>query len=318
MANILVTAAGGGIGVNAVQTIQDTTDHKVIGTDVKSKHGGLYICDDYFVVPRADQEKWIPEMAEIIEKEEIDLVMPLIDMELQKIPDLRRKIYSDVSFLVPRDEILTATYNKLECNKMLESHGITVPKSRSGDNLSDFPRSAYPAVIKTKTGQGNSLGTGVDLVSTQNEADAVIQERDETPDNLFIEEYIGGIEYTTEIITTTDNTIIGVVPKEAISTEPYHRVTRDAPNIRASSRRIAKKLQPAGVLNIQQIVAENKIYTIEINPRFSASSSLTAAAGVNGYKLAIREKLSLKVNPVYNYERDMHLYRYPQNVHITK
>lgn len=317
MATILVTAAGGGIGVNAVQTIQNTTDHRTIGTDINREQGGIYQCDEYYVISRADEKGWVPEMVEIIKSECVDIVIPLIDAELQKIPTLRDSVKKDISFLVARDELLMTTFNKRECNKMLSSRGITVPKSRSAENLSDFPQSAYPAVIKPKTGQGNSLGSGVDLVSTQNEAETVIQDRDATSDDLYIEEYIEGTEYTTEVITASDNTILGVVPKEAVNSEPYHRVTRDAPDICASSRRISNKLEPAGILNIQQIVTGDEIYTIEINPRFSASSSLTAAAGVNGYKLAIRDSLSEAVDPVDNYEQDMHILRYPQNIHLN-
>lgn len=317
MATILVTAAGGGIGVGAIRSIQAATDHRIVGVDIEAKAGGLYCCDAGYAVPRADDDRWAEAMAEIVRTEGVDVVIPLIDAETIRIEDVIERVPGDVSVLLARDELRHESYDKYRTSQRLREEGFRVPEIVPGDRLEAFPKSAFPAVVKPRTGQGNSLGSGVERVGSRADARATIERDVHDSADLVVEEFVDGTEYTTEVIGSAGDDLLGIVPKEAISSDPYHRVTRDAPEVRTECERIFEALEPAGVLNVQQLVSDGEIYTFEINPRFSASSSLTAAAGLNGFDRCIRDALGERVEPSGGYETDRHLFRYPESVYVS-
>jgi carbamoylphosphate synthase large subunit len=69
--------------------------------------------------------------------------------------------------------------------------------------------------------------------------------------------------------------------------------TRQEPAIEKSCRKLFETLEPAGPINVQQILDEDgTTYTIETNPRLSSTSCLTAAAGVDESSLLIRDVLA--------------------------
>jgi carbamoyl-phosphate synthase large subunit len=76
-----------------------------------------------------------------------------------------------------------------------------------------------------------------------------------------------------------------VVPKEIISKVGVTRiaVTRRNVKIDAICRRIQKKLKANGPFNVQLVLdtQTNEPYPFEINPRFSTSTTLTLAGGID-------------------------------------
>jgi len=316
MATVLISAAGGGIGAGAIRSIRRATDHRVVGTDIDREHGGLYLCDAGYVVPPADADGWPSAVADVIGEEDVDVAILLLDAELRRLSRVAELVDDDVEFLASREGVVDAAHDKHRLRGELRAHGITVPEGVLGTHVDRLPELVYPVVVKPRTGQGNALGSGVERFESPEAATAHVESSECAPGDLVVEEYIDGTEYTTEVVGTGDGEMLGIVPKEAVGDDPYHRVTRDAPAVRAACRTLFEELEPAGVMNVQQIVRDGTVYTFEINPRFSASSSLTVAAGVNGFALCIRDALGEDVDPPPDYRRDEHLLRYPRNIHV--
>jgi len=111
---------------------------------------------------------------------------------------------------------------------------------------------------------------------------------------------------------------LSVVPKEAVRKEgsTVTGVTRRCGAVAESCRAIHETLRPKGPINVQQIVADGVAHTIEINPRFSSTSCLTAAAGVDEFDLLIRDALGASVAAPSSFEADLYIRRYDDHVFV--
>jgi len=174
--------------------------------------------------------------------------------------------------------------------------------------------SEFPLIVKPRQGRGSR---DVERVTDGEELAAYLEHTEREPDELLLQEFLPGEEYTTSVVGTADGELLGVVPKEAIEKDGSTVVgaTREAPAVVASCRAVFDTLEPAGPMNVQQILDEDGTpRTIEINPRFSSTSCLTVAAGVDEFDLLVRDALGDPVEPVEDYEPERYLLRYDDHL----
>ena len=85
MTNILLTSVGR--RVELVRQFQAAYQRlgiqgKVVGTDIDWLAPALHVVDQPYLVPRFDAAGYLPALAEICERDEIALLLPLIDPEI--------------------------------------------------------------------------------------------------------------------------------------------------------------------------------------------------------------------------------------------
>ena len=104
------------------------------------------------------------------------------------------------------------------------------------------------------------------------------------PDNVIVQPFIDGTEYTVSVIITRDGLLHSVVPKRIIKKEGVTKlaVTEHVPAINSLCESIQSRFAADGPFNIQLIVDKfGNPYPFEINPRLSTSTTLTSASGVD-------------------------------------
>lgn len=314
MATVLVTGVGGAAGIGAVQTLTETTEHDVVGVDMDADAAGLYLADHARTVPRAADDDWAREMTAVIHELDVDVVVPTVDEELPKLS----KLPADVPTVAPREGVVDIALDKFRSYHRLRENGHRVPRTWLATKASSVPLSAYPLIVKPRRGRGSR---GVRRVDTPQEATAAVDAADYERGELLLQRFVEGREYTTSVVTTSDNEVLSVVPKEAIEKDgsTVKGVTRRNQAITRSCRAIAETLGPAGPINVQQIVdAAGAPYTIEINPRFSSTSCLTVEAGVNEFDLLIRDALDHAVTAPDGYEAGIYILRYDGHVFVPE
>lgn len=87
--------------------------------------------------------------------------------------------------------------------------------------------------------------------------------------------------------------------------------------VRSSAEEIALKMQVRGPLNIQARVEGGEPKVFEINPRFSASTAIRAAAGVNEPDLVFRNWVLGEKVKIENYRKLVCL-RYLNEVYVAE
>jgi len=310
MATIVVTGAGGACGLGAIRSLATETAHRVIGVDMNPAAAGIRFADDGVSVPPATDEAWPAAMASVVERFDADVVVPTVDEELAVLPSLSEALAGEIPIVAPRQGIIDLAMDKYRTAERLSAAGHPVPETWLATETESIDSDAFPLVVKPRQGRGSR---GVKRVDDPEALAAHLSETPHDPEELLCQEWVTGTEYTTSVVGTATNRLLSVVPKEAIEKEgsTVLGATRRAPSVAETCRELFETLDPAGPLNVQQIVGDDGVpRVIEINPRFSSTSCLTVAAGVDEFDLLIRDALGERVNPPGEFEADRYIVRY--------
>ncbi len=129
MKRILITGAGGSAAYNFYDSLKLAfgDDLYVVGTDVKPFHLELIEVDKKYLVPPVTDPTYIDVINRIIEDEQIDLIHPQPDVEVNFISKNRDKFNAKV--FLPEYDVVEACHDKMTFNKLLADKGIAVPKA---------------------------------------------------------------------------------------------------------------------------------------------------------------------------------------------
>lgn len=276
MTTVLITGAGGVATPGLIRRLCQQYDFRIIAVDMDPHAIGLYWAHKGYMVPPGDSPDFPLVMRRICEQEQVDVVVPLVDEEL--LPALELESYG-FKVLLPRREFVRTCLNKLVLTRELAAVGVPVPSTRLASDLSRTLH--FPAIVKPIVGHG-SRGVGIaysakDLVG--------IFYTSALLDNLIVQSYIEGTEFTVSVVVDRSGRIHAVVPKEIVCKKDVTRIaiTRHNDKIDAVCHKIQNSLNADGPFNVQLVMDKNTgLPTVfEINPRFSTTTSLTTAAGID-------------------------------------
>jgi carbamoyl-phosphate synthase large subunit len=316
MATVLITGAGGATGITVIRSLQTETSHETVGVDMNPAAAGIQLAEFGTTVPAAGDQNWPNAIAETVDCFDVDVIVPTVDEELSELSDLSEAVSSEVPIVAPKQTVINIALDKYSTYKRLDDAGHRVPQTWLASEAGRIDLAAFPLIVKPRQGRGSR---GVQRVENTAELEKYIAETNYSRESLICQEFISGAEYTTSVVGTRDNRLLGVVPKEAIEKDGSTTVgvTREAPAVAASCRKIFETLQPAGPMNVQQIVDEDgDPHTIEINPRFSSTSCLTVAAGVDEFDLLIRDALGESVTETAQYVPGRYILRYTDHIFV--
>jgi carbamoyl-phosphate synthase large subunit len=136
-------------------------------------------------------------------------------------------------------------------------------------------------VLKPRRGRGSR---GVAVANDAKAFAAAVAANPYPSQALIQQEHVEGPEFTVSVTVSGDGTILGVVPKEIIVKKgiTWVAVSRRNLAIEQLCREIQTKLRADGPFNVQlRLNRTGTPMAFEINPRFSTTVTLTAAAGID-------------------------------------
>lgn len=167
-------------------------------------------------------------------------------------------------------------------------------------------RLGYPVLVRPSYvlgGQGMEIAYNeTDLVEYMNIINSVEQEHP-----ILIDKYVTGMEIEVDAISDGEDILIpgimehieraGVHSGDSISVYPPMHITDEmTEQIIKVTHDLAKALNTKGLINIQYIVANNKLYIIEVNPRSSRTVPyISKVTDIPMVQLALRCALGEKV-----------------------
>jgi len=270
--NILVLSAGGPAAVGVIKSLRDMNFEGVIITiDCDEMAVGLYLSDLYYVVPPSDSEDFIPEILDIIENENIDLILPT-GMEIVPISKLNLK----QSFMSSYDSIMECTDKFLfyeTCKNNFDLPYTTI----KGDIK-------FPFFAKPRIGLGGSKGA-----SYCKDYRKYIS-LDKTYEYIY-QEYLPGQEYTIDVLCDMESNPLVVIPRKRLQTKAgissKGEIIRNE-FIEKACFDMCKYLKLKGPICLQMKEDKDGIPKfVEVNPRFGGGTYFTTLAGVNFCKLII-------------------------------
>lgn len=243
--------------------------------------------------------------------EKIDIVIPNVDPAISILAELKKNEQLEKTvLLVSEKEICNVFFNKATANEWFKQNSFEVPEN----NLDNFPLIAKPLT--------GSASRGILIIRNQDE----LKKFKETNqiENYLLQRYIDSEEYTVDCYVSYRNKeILAIVPRkrlEVIDGEVSKSITTYDKELIAISKQIIEKGGFVGPLNIQFLKEKstNKIYVMEINPRFGGGVINSIEAGANMPIMVLNDFLGIENKKVENWRSNLLMMRANREVFVCK
>ena len=319
---VLITAVGSTNALCIIKGLKKQQDYDVyiVGTDTneKSNTAGSAFCDSFYEVPPAtESENYINAIQEIITRESIDLLVPILNVELETIAKKRKSIEKSTYLLLSSYKTVTTCNDKLKTIKFLNEMGlptlktIKVDGTKNLENLLVESGITFPFFAKPRKGSGS-----INVYEILNKEELGLIKRIKDP---IIQEKGMGQEYTIDVFCDGKK-MVTAVPRLRIETKSgisYKGKTEKDDRLIEYAKIISEKLHIKGPANIQCFKKDDEIRFTEINPRFSGGLSLTIESGVNTPLLALKMAVGEELKTTRNF-RIVKMCRYWEEVFYSE
>jgi carbamoyl-phosphate synthase large subunit len=259
---------------------------RLVGTDMSERSVGRHLCDAFHLVPAGSDPGFPDAMRVVVEREQVDLVLPQSSFDLEGLAAHRDGF--PVPVLVSRPDTIHRSNDKAATYALLHRIGVPAPQFRRVNGAAAVAEAAQelgyperPVCFKPVFSSG-SRGFRI-LDPTVDRAHQLLHERpgsvamrleeavellpaDGGPDLLVMELATGG-ERTIDGIADGGRVVLGhPKTREAMRAGlAMYFVTLDDPGLMEIADRIVQELGIEWFFNIQ-LVGE---HVIEVNPRIS-------------------------------------------------
>ena len=286
---------------------------KIIATDASEASSALQLGDVGLVAPRVNDESYLPWLLDVCRDHDVSLVIPLTDLDLILLADDRdRFALQGTTVMIGSGDIIRTCRNKALTASLLEESSLPVVRTVTEREFKKAP--FYPCFAKPADG---SAGVGAARIDNEDQLRHHISIYSQ---NLIMQEFLDGSEYTIDVYRKRDGQVVSVVPRQRLQVrsgevEKGLAVKNDTLIDMAMS--VSDVLDGLwGVFCIQCRMSDTTGPVVfEINPRFGGGAPLSIAAGANLPLYLIQEILSLEISArVGQFTDNLLMLRYDQAV----
>jgi len=308
---VLVTAAGSIVAQGIIKSLKlankkGNRNYTIIATDMSPLAAGLYRCNSGILVPQVSSSNYIDNIVQICNDNDIQAVFCGSDDELLVLANAIERIEKTGSkLIVGSSKALAIARDKWKTYEFCKANGLACAPSALPTDDEEFSREfGFPLVVKPREGYGSLHFYVAKNRDDLSKAISVIEQAGWRP---ILQKYLGGdTEFTTGV--TIDKNSRYVMSSISIRKIIKHGQTYKAfidnfQEIRRSAEDVALKLGASGPINVQTKLEGDSPVVIEINPRFSATCPMRAAAGVNEPDIVFRNEVLGEEIKVNSYER---------------
>lgn len=317
---LMITSIG-----KRVQLIEHLKKHfKIVGLDAGEINAARHFVDKFYKIPKAVEKDYINEILKICKSENADAIIPLYEGELSILNKFRDEFEkTNTKLILSNEKIIDICKDKNKTFKYFSKEHISTPYTYSQAEISNIinmnDESKFPMFIKPVDGMGSSHTFKISNFKE------LIFFKDYVK-NGIIQECIVGDEYTVDTLVDFQGKPIYIVPRlriEVRSGEVVKSKTINDKNIIKETLKIVELLNKlkdergnstCGPLTIQFFKTnENKIYLLEINPRFGGGVPLSFESGAD-YGKALYDMLDNKAIIFDNKFEEKIMLRYDEAV----
>jgi carbamoyl-phosphate synthase large subunit len=281
--NILITSASRKVSlVHAFQSaLARRGGGQVIAADSNPCAPALYVADRHFLVSPSAAPHFIEEIAQLCQREQVNLIVPTRDEELLRFAEARSSLEQyGLRVMVPAAETVRLCQDKLAFVAFCRTHKFGTPCTYQADQ---WRGAQFPLFVKPRFGKGSR---GARLVRDESELRNATNNEE-----WLIQEFIDGPEYTVDLLADFNSRVLSVVPRlrqVVIAGESYVSRTVNEPELINESARLARKLSLVGHNTIQCFWDGKQAKFVEVNPRFGGGAALGIAAGMDTPAMLLR------------------------------
>ncbi|NKN34905.1 ATP-grasp domain-containing protein [Agrobacterium sp. a22-2] len=290
---VVVTAVGAIIGQGIAASLRKAgLPVRIIGVDRDPNGIGRHFCDAFFAKPHCDEDSldYLDFWTSLLENEAVDLVLPGLELDVLFF-NRNRSVFAEVrSRIVLNDaELIELAQDKWIFAEALKTHGLPVIPGCLAATWDECVAElgAPPLLLKPRQGNG-SRG-----IAVLRDADDFAYWSRRSKDAFLIQKFVGSDdqEFTVGAFGLGDGTALPPIifrRKLSVAGNTQYAEVVDHPVLAATVEQLAAIFKPVGPTNYQFRMAGDVPYLLEINPRFSSSTSLRAAFGYNEAALAVQ------------------------------
>lgn len=254
------------------------------GADLSDSAPALSFCDACHLVPRINEDSYLPTLLSICEKEHIDCLIPTIDTDLLLLAKNKASFaHFGTKVLISAPDKVALCRDKRLTTAFFHSCGLAAPSVCDDVKAYD---GGYPAFIKPKDGSSSVNAFRID------NAEQLEYHASKIP-GYIIQPFVSGTEYTVDIFCDLNGKPIYITPRirtavragEVLKTE-----IRLDETIIEEMKRLVAAFRPCGGITVQLIQDKmsGKNMYIEINPRFGGGAPLSMKAGADAASALLR------------------------------
>ena len=193
--NILVFPGGTEIGLEIGKSLGMCKEINLISASSEGyNHASFFFKNNYIVDNVFFSDNWIDQLNTIIISEKIDYIIPANALVIDKLIEYRNKL--SCKTLLSDSELVKITRSKSKTYEILEDE-IPVPiRYTDLDKINN-----WPVHIKPNSSYGSQ---GIYVAHSSDE----IRKRYDSIDDLLIQEYLTGIEYTVDCFSDKDGKLL--------------------------------------------------------------------------------------------------------------
>lgn len=290
---------------------------RVLAVDLSPAHSAACrTADLWFAVPRCGEPNYVPSLLELCRGQNVSLVVPTIDTELQVLADAREQFRAiGVTVAISAPEIVRMARNKFETAKFLRENGVAVPRTGWLEELLNDPDGwRWPVILKPA---GGSSSKGIEVLRDP----GALRRLPKLADDYIAQEWWEGIEYTVNVYFDRSGRHRTSVPHRRIETrtgEVSKGTTERLPILMNIAERLGRALSGAfGALCFQAIVTSTgEAVVFEINARFGGGYPLAHAAGARFSRWLLEEVVGLPVSAHDQWKDGLTMLRYDAAVFV--
>lgn len=288
----VVTGVSALIGQGIVSSLRHNNDFQIVGVDKKYSQYANKLCSKFIQKPNVPENSpsYLDFWIKLIDDLNISLIFPGISHDVNFFSKNYNHFERNGCKIVLNNLALISICNdKLKFHQRLNAHGIqTIPTSITSDWLElEENLGSPPYLIKPRNGEGSE---GVFFI---NDRDDLKYWTKKNKGNYLLQMVVGDDENEFTVGTfglgegeLLDNIIIMRRKLSRAGNTVFAEVV-DCEIIELEVRKLAKIFNPIGPTNFQFRLHEGHPFLLEINPRFSSSTSLRVSFGYNEPIMAV-------------------------------
>ena len=278
MTAVLFTCAGQRVDiVDAFNAAGATT----VAADANALAPALYRAHHHALVPRIEDDAYVPALRELVDEHGVLLVVPLTDLDQVTLADAQDKLGALV--LLPEVETVERLADKYLAHVLFEERGVASPPTWLPNGVpEDAP---FPLLVKARHGFGSRH-----IYRAEDRAQLGFF-LGYTPVDSIVQACLGGEEFSIDVFCDLDGRCLNAIPRTMIESkggESIKGMTIRDQQLIDLARDVAERLKLVGPANIQCFRENDGVhYVTDINPRFGGGFPLPLAAGGRYPELAL-------------------------------
>jgi carbamoyl-phosphate synthase large subunit len=278
--SILITSIGSMSFECVYDSLKKLSVSKIIGIDYNNQNylQCSEIVDKFYQSPKVKDKSYLNFITEICEKEKINFIIILTDLEIDFFKDyldffLQKKITISVSdkLNLEKSRNKFVIYETFKDNKI-----VNVVKT---ERIRETTNVLFPSICKPVDGRSSE-----NMFLVENKDDLKYVKKSKKYSNHILQPFIFGKNITVDICRKKNGEFFCSSRKEHIRTKNGAGVSVETffdEKIVKIISEVLKKINLIGCFNIEFINLDGEYYMTDINPRFSAGISFSDKVGFN-------------------------------------